>query len=130
MAIDLNKYTVIANVEKSNADLVGFKHTGIIYMAPGVKKHIEKRHSHELNNSILNDLENYIRLIITTPDYVGSHPTKDKGQTMEFIKQLFPNLLVSIAIDIKNDYIYVSSLYPVTDAKLEKGLQLERFKKV
>lgn len=93
MAIDLNKYIVIANMERSKAELVGFEHIGTIYMAPGVKKHIKKRHSHELNNSVLNDLENYIRLIVTSPDYVGTHPTKDKGQTMEFIKKLSPNLL-------------------------------------
>ena len=129
MANNLDKYVAIGEIDKQIAEQVGFFYEGTIYMAPGVKKHIKKRHGHELSESILSDLEKYIQLVVTEPDYVGAHPTKG-GDTMEFIKEFSPNILVSIAIDIKNNYIYVSSLYPITDAKLVKGLENNRFKKV
>ena len=129
MANNLDKYTTVGEIDKQIAEQVGFFYEGTIYMAPGVKKHIKKRHSHELSENILSNLEKYIQLIVNEPDYIGAHPTKG-GDTMEFIKELSPNILVSIAIDIKNNYIYVSSLYPITNAKLAKGLENNRFKKV
>lgn len=126
----IKNYKKVGRIDPKFALMSEFKYSGDIYMAPGVKRHIIKRHSHELASDILDNLVDYIEIIIKDPDYVGRHNTKEVGTSMEYIKKIGDNLLLSIEVDLKNNYVYVSSLYPITDSKIQRKLQNGKLKKV
>lgn len=68
-------------------------------MAPGVKKHIVKRHKNDLKEDVLNDIQSYIKEVINEPDYVGKHPKK-LVIVLELFKKIYDNLLVTIEVDL------------------------------
>ncbi len=81
----------------------------------------------------ISDYENYQQYkemtekapeIIAKPDYVGVHP---KGQSIEFIKKLDKNILVAVRISNKNN-MWVKSIYPITDSKLNIYIKSGRVK--
>lgn len=125
---NLDNYYIVGQVDANLADFVNFKYTGTIFAAPGVIKHIKKRHSHELNKRFLDDLISTIKVIIESPDYIGSHPKK-KGTGIEFIKKLDTNFLVGVEVDLDDNYIYVATMYPIVQAKIDSRLNSGRLKK-
>ena len=85
--------------------------SGNIFLYSGFKKHIRKRHKSDIK---------YIKRvseIIKNPDYVGKH--KDIPNSIEFYKRFDKNVLVSVNLDIENNYLYVSSLYNVKQSKID-----------
>ena len=43
-----------------------------------------------------------------------------EGQTaVEFIKRVYTNLLLGVEVDEEKEYIYVTTMYPITDKKIE-----------
>ena len=49
----LDAYYIVGQVTTDIASLANFKYTGTIYAAPGVIKHIKKRHKRQLNPDVL-----------------------------------------------------------------------------
>ena len=93
-------------------------------MAPGFKKHIEKKHS---------DFLRYVPSIpdiVSNPDYVGTHP--NEPDSIELVKIYDDNILLSItlSIDTEDEYLYVSSLYDISDGKLHNRINSGRLKKL
>lgn len=101
------------------AALVDFNYHGDVLVFNGVYKHIKKRHEGELPPEIIDNLESIIKDICSQPDYVGYHPKK-KGESINFVKNINikENLLLGIKVDLKKGYIFVSTLYPLTEAKI------------
>lgn len=129
MTKDISSYEVVGEINKQIAEVAEFKYQGVVYMAPGVKKHIVKRHKDDLKEDVLKDIPHYIKAVIKEPDYVGKHPKKT-GESMEFVKKIEENLLVAIEVDLTDNYIYVASLYPITESKLLNRVNSGRFKKL
>lgn len=125
---NLDNYYIVGTVDSTLAALVNFRYTGTIYAAPGVIKHIKKRHGHELNKKFLDDLLSTIKIIINSPDYIGNHPKK-MGIGIEFIKKLDTNLLVGVEVDLDDNYIYVATMHPIVQAKIDIRLNSGRLKK-
>ena len=125
----LKNYAIVGEITTEIAKVVEFKYSGKVFMAPGVKKHIVKRHSNELSNSVLQDIVGHIENIIANPEYAGSHPKK-KGISMELVKMIGDNLLVAVEVDLTDEYIYVASLYPITESKLQNRINSGRFNKL
>ena len=48
MSVDLSKYEIVGFVDEKISKLVNIEYTGNIYAAPGVIKHIIKRHKEEI----------------------------------------------------------------------------------
>lgn len=94
-----------------------------IVISDGLKTHL-------INHNHSNVLKYYdkIEYIVNNPDYIGSSP-REKGISLEYVKQLEENLLVAIKLDTKNGYFYVASFYEVTDSKLKSMIQSGRLKK-
>ncbi len=92
-----------------------------IYLYPGVKKHIKKNHSDYIQYF------DRISDIISMPDFIGKHPKIESS--IEFIKVFDENILVSVNLDKKNGYLYVSSLYDVKQGKIERRLNSGRLVK-
>lgn len=89
-----------------------------IYVHQGTFKHINKRHP-----DILNPKE-IIKKVVNSPDYIGQNP-KEKS-SLELIKKIDENYLVAIKVDIKTKNLIVALTYQISDAKLEKMINLKR----
>lgn len=93
-----------------------------IYQSFGLPKHIQKRHPDCLQFVSL------IPEIISSPDYIGVNPN-EKGVSFELVKVLSENVQIGIKLDTKDDYLYVATLHPITEAKLKHGIANGRLKK-
>lgn len=91
-----------------------------IYQSDGLITHIHNRHPGE------EKLLEYIPEIIRCPDYVGKNPKEP--DSVELVKQVDKNVMVCIKLDIKNGYLYVASVYPISEAKLNRHLFSGRLK--
>ncbi|MEJ8553437.1 PBECR3 domain-containing polyvalent protein [Tepidibacter sp. Z1-5] len=63
------------------------------------------------------------------PEYIGTHPKK-VDTSIEFIKKINDNILVATELDIKENYIYVASMYPIHQSKIDNRVNSGRFKKL
>ncbi|MGO5113581.1 PBECR2 nuclease fold domain-containing protein [Candidatus Avoscillospira sp. LCP25S3_F1] len=95
---------------------------GAIYQSHGLAKHIQKRHAGE--NEHLND----IPAIIQNPDYIGKHP-KEKN-SIELVKVLHQNVMVCIKLDLDENYLFVASVFEITEAKLRNRINSGRLKRI
>ena len=123
-----SEYMKIGTLTKEIATLKNFKYPGKVYAAPGVLKHIQK-HKDKFSKTISNNLLSTMENILNDPDYVGCAPDKE-GTSLELIKRIGDNMLLAIQFDTIDNYIYVASLYPITEAKLDNRLNSKRIVKV
>ena len=93
---------------------------GEIYQSQGLITHINKRHP-LLSNYISN-----IPDIISSPDYIGTNPKEP--DSIELVKIYSDNILVAVKLDKKENYLYVASLYDISNAKLSKRIESGRLK--
>ena len=64
--------------------------------------------------------------IIDCPDYIGINP--HEPQSIELIKKYDSNILIGIKLDLNQNYLYVASLYEISDAKVSRRLHGGRLK--
>ena len=93
---------------------------GSIYQSEGLAVHVKKRHPNEVGN-----LE-YISDVIKSPDYVGRNPKEPNS--IELVKIIENNVMVCIKLDRADDYLFVASVFNITDSKLENRLKSGRLK--
>ena len=94
-----------------------------IYRSKGLPAHLVKRkHFNCLKH--IDDIPD----IILNPDYIGINPNED-GETIELIKTIDKNILIGIKLDSDKNYLYVSTMYDVQEAKLIRRLHSGRLKK-
>lgn len=93
---------------------------GPIMQAPGLEVHIRKHHPDILPSMRL------IPQIIAHPDFIGHNP-KEPG-SVELVKRLSKNFMVCVKLDQEQNYLYVASLYSITDGKLTNRLNSGRLK--
>ena len=60
--------------------------------------------------------------IIDSPDYIGVFKEEDDWIRVEFIKKFDSYILIGIDIREKVDYIYVSTMYPISERKIYNKL--------
>ena len=123
-----------ANKNKNSIVVVGKLHEKItnklkinlpnenINMYPGFKKHVKKRHPNCVKYI------SKIPDIINNPDYIGVNP--NEPDSVELVKVFDENILLSINLSTKTteEYLYISSLYDISQAKLNNRLNGERLK--
>lgn len=96
--------------------------TGIIYRSSRLINHIQRRHP---------DFVGYMDKlpeILLNPDYIGKNPKEPNS--IELVKVFSDNILVAIKLDVKNNYLYVASLYNISDGKLHNRIHSGRLKKM
>lgn len=128
MPVDLSKYEIVGCIDKKISDLANIEYQGNVYAAPGVIKHIKRRHKNELSREILDNIIDTIKVVLKQPEYVGCH-NKKVGQGIEFIKKVDDNILVATELDIKEGYLYIASMYPIKQAKIDIRLNSGRIKR-
>ena len=101
---------------------LGIEFTGVIYASPGVLKHIIKRHGRQFDKRTRTGILEWMKKSLDDPDYIGIYKN-DEGQTaIEFIKKAYTNLLLGVEVDEEKQYIYVTTMYPITDRKIENRI--------
>lgn len=91
---------------------------GNVFQSEGLLKHIAKRHPHCLQYI------DQITEILDNPDYVGKNPAET--DSVEFVKCYEDNILVAVKLDIRQNYLYVASLYDIKQSKLERRVNSGR----
>lgn len=91
---------------------------GNIFQADGLSVHVEKHHPGETY------LLEHIPNIISSPDYIGHNPREP--QSIELVKVTAKNEMVCIKLDIKNSYLYVASVFSISQGKLDNRLKSGR----
>ena len=94
---------------------------GDIQQSAGLVKHVQKHHPNEVN------LVSDIPQIIAAPDYIGTNP--NEPNSIELVKQIGLNAMVCVKLDTKKGYLYVASVYSISNAKLAKRINSGRLKK-
>ena len=94
---------------------------GKIYQAYGFKEHIKNRHPSDVG------LVNKIPDVIKSPDYVGKDP--NRGESLELIKQGHKNIKLCLEWDMKENYMYASTIFSITNQDLKKFVSKGRWKK-
>lgn len=115
-------YKRVGYFNERMAENLGVKYTGTIYASQGVIKHIKKKHGKHLGKKISSNILECMKGIIENPDYVGVYKLTNSGTHIELIKKVDINILIGIDIDDKKDYIYVSTMYPITEGKIDSRL--------
>lgn len=121
MKKDVNSYAIVGVLQEKITSILNITlPNDSIYLAPGVKKHIKKKHK-----DFLKYLDN-ISEIIANPDYVGVHP--NEPNSVEMVKIFDDIILVSmnLSMDTEQQYLYVSSLYDISDGKLQNRINSGR----
>ena len=121
-------YKRVGYFRNNMAKDIGVKFTGTIYASPGVIKHIKNKHGKHLGRKIVGNLIEYMKEIINDPDYIGVYRLTKNGVHIELIKKSKVNILIGIDINSERDYIYVSTMYPITDGKINNRLYSGKLK--
>lgn len=93
---------------------------GIIYQSGGLYKHIFRKHPDCLK--YLNSIPD----IIKRPDYIGVNPKEP--ESVEFVKKLDSHILLGVKLDKNENYLFVASVYEISDSKVERRLHSGRLK--
>ena len=93
---------------------------GPIYQSNGLVIHVRNHHPDGVS------LVEYVGDVIKCPDYVGKHP-KEKD-SVELVKCIEANVMVCIKLDVKNEYLFVASVFEISDGKLRNRLNSGRLK--
>lgn len=94
-----------------------------IYRSKGLPAHMLKRHHEKCLKYI-----DYIPDIINQPDYIGINPNESVPQTFELVKRYRDNVLIGIKLDKDNDLLYVSTMYDISESKIQRRLYSGRLK--
>lgn len=86
-----------------------------------IRKHIKDFKSEEIFEKCVSQIPE----IITNPDYIGIHPTKN---SIEYIKRI--ETLVIIAIRIKNGKLALKTMFPLTENQLQDYINSGTVKKI
>ena len=118
-----NNLLIMGNYNQLFNDMlnINIKHD-VIYRSKGLPSHMLKSRHEKCLKYI-----DYIPEIIENPDYIGINPN-EKGQTIELVKRYGGNVLIGIKVDKNNDYLYVSTMYDISEAKLQRRLYSGRLK--
>lgn len=109
--------------QKSNDIIDSNMPLQMIYRSKGLPVHLLIRN----HFYCLKHIDN-IPDIIKSPDYVGINPN-ESDNTIELIKVFDKNILVGIKLNVEENYLYVSTMYDIQEAKLIRRLYSGRLVK-
>lgn len=91
-----------------------------VYRSKGLLSHLLKR-KHFIAIKYLDFLED----ILHNPDYIGTFENQ-----IELVKQFKDNIFVSIKLDEKKEIFYISTIFDVSNAKIQSYCKTGRLKKI
>ncbi len=93
-----------------------------IYRSKGLPAHILKSNHAKCLKYI-----DYIPEIINNPDYIGINPNEE-GKTIELVKRYKNNVLLGIKVDKDKEYLFVSTMFDISESKIQRRLHSGRLK--
>ncbi len=122
MRKEYKAYKKVGKLKKSIGELLKLDFPEFVYASPGVIKHIKKRHGRQLTKRVKDNIIEIVEDIIKEPEYVGI-TCKDGKKSVELIKKMDKIfLLLGLDIDYQDNYIYVATLYPINESKVQSKL--------
>lgn len=121
-------YKKVGSIKKEIAQGIGFEFYGNVYASPGVLKHIKKKHGKQLTRNIKDNLTIIIERIISNPDFIGMNTKRKESGALELVKKIDAYIMLILEVDLDNNYIYVSSMYPVTKSKMRNKIYSGKLK--
>ena len=115
-------YKRIGYLRRKVSTFLGITNTGVIYVSPGVIKHIKKNHSKQFFLKGDNEIIELMKKIASNPTYIGIHYRDEETVSLEFIKKIDRYILLGIEVDVNSNYIYVRTMYPITESKLNSRM--------
>ena len=91
-----------------------------IYISSGLEIHISKRHPDCL--PYLDKISD----IISHPDFIGNNP--QEPNSIELIKRYNDNIMIAVKLDTDKNYLFVASLFDISEGKLQRRLNSGRIK--
>lgn len=95
---------------------------GPIYQSKGLVKHTQRHHP-----DLVARVED-IPSVIQAPDFIGVHPKEP--DSIELVKRMNGNVMVCVKLDKKENYLYVATVFEITEAKLNNRLSSGRLKNI
>ncbi|MGL4774418.1 MAG: PBECR2 nuclease fold domain-containing protein [Clostridium sp.] len=120
MSVKYKEYKRVGQLGISLCMDIGFPFYGVVYASPGVLNHIKRKHGKQLSKKVKENLICTIEKIIECPDYIGIR--EGEVPTLELIKKIDATLLLGLKVDEEKNYIYVTTLYPITEGKINQRL--------
>ena len=118
----------LLRVGKYNTDLNDILNINIgeleIYRSKGLPTHMVKRKHYNCLKYI-----DYIPEILSDPDYAGINPN-EKGMSLELVKRYSDNVLIGIKLDTDGEYLYISTMHDIQEAKIQRRLFSGRLKQI
>ena len=114
----INLFPVGKYIPKFNTKTKQDLPCGIIYQSSGLVAHVAKHHPDEVY------LLDMVPQIIKEPDFIGQHPKEP--YSIELVKTVDKNVMVCIKLDQMHDYIFVASVFSISNAKLKKRIDSGR----
>ena len=71
-----------------------------------------------------------MKVILEEPDYIGIYKSDEGSVSIQFVKKMYNYLLLGVEVDEMNQYIYVSTMYPINDNKIKNRLDYGELIKV
>lgn len=93
---------------------------GDIYQSVGLVTHVRNHHPGK------EGLVALVGDVIRSPDYIGKHPKEPNS--IELVKKISGNAMVCIKLDTKRNYLFVASVFEISEGKLKNRLNSGRLK--
>lgn len=126
MRNEYKAYKKIGKIKSSISELLELDFSGIVYASPGVIRHIKKRHSKQLTKRVKENIIETMEKIIKSPDYFGLDNKRGNGGSLELVKKIDNIILLGLEIDLEGKYIYVATMYPITESKMNARIHSGR----
>lgn len=131
MRREYKAYKKVGKIKSSISELLELDLPRIVYASPGVINHIKKRHGRQFTKKMKDNIVDIIEKVIKEPEYVGLDCRRGSGGSLELIKKVDNIiLLLGLEIDIKENYIYVATMYPITLSKMNARIYRGRIAKI
>lgn len=119
MRREYKAYKKVGKIISSISELLELDFSRTVYASPGVINHIKKRHGKQLTKKIKDNIIETMEKIIKDPDYFGLDYKRGNGGSLEIIKKIDNIIfLLGLELDLEGKYIYVATMYPISESKM------------
>lgn len=127
MRREYKAYKKVGKIVSSISEILELDFLTTVYTSPGVINHIKKRHGKQLTKKIKDNIIETMEKIVKDPDYFGLDYKRGNGGSLELIKKIDNIiLLLGLEIDMEGQYIYVATMYPISQSKMNARIHRGR----
>ncbi|SFC72183.1 PBECR2 nuclease fold domain-containing protein [Clostridium uliginosum] len=119
-------YKKVGNLKFLITELIEFEFSSTVYASPGVINHIIKKHGKQLTKKVKHNIIETMEQIIKNPDYIGIDKLRGECGSFELIKKIDNSILLGLEVDREGQYVYVATMYPITESKINARLNSGR----